>query len=114
MTQDPYRSARRVFWVVDKGSSHRGGKAIDRLPKQYPNLILVHTPVHASWLNQQEFTSGSSRARCSHPLRPTTSSNWNAASSPSKYAHELRLAPSPGASPVLRSSAASKSWQRDP
>jgi hypothetical protein len=41
-----------VFWVVDNGSSHRGGKAIDRLAEQFPNAIMVHTPVHASWVNQ--------------------------------------------------------------
>lgn len=58
MTQDPYRSARRVFWIVDNGSSHRGRKAADRLKEQYPNLILVHTPVHASWLNQQDIYFG--------------------------------------------------------
>ena len=58
MSQVPYRSARRVFWIVDNGSSHRGRKATDRLQKQYPNLILVHTPVHASWLNQQEIYFG--------------------------------------------------------
>jgi transposase len=54
MTQEPYASADRVFWIVDNGSSHRGKKAIDRLAKQYPNAIMVHTPVHASWLNQVE------------------------------------------------------------
>jgi transposase len=54
MTQEPYKSADRVFWVVDNGSSHRGRKAIDRLAKQFPNAIMVHTPVHASWLNQVE------------------------------------------------------------
>ena len=27
MTQEPYASARRVFWVVDNGSSHRGDAA---------------------------------------------------------------------------------------
>ena len=54
MTQEPYRSARRVFWVVDNGSSHRGQKAIDRLKAQFPNAVMVHTPVHASWLNQVE------------------------------------------------------------
>jgi hypothetical protein len=26
MTQEPYRSARRVFWVMDNGSVHRGAK----------------------------------------------------------------------------------------
>jgi uncharacterized protein YdaL len=54
MTQEPYASADRVFWIVDNGSSHRGQAAIDRLSKQFPNAIMVHTPVHASWLNQVE------------------------------------------------------------
>jgi hypothetical protein len=54
MEQKPYRQARRVFWIVDNGSSHRGAAAVERLHKRYPNLILVHLPVHASWLNQVE------------------------------------------------------------
>jgi hypothetical protein len=54
MTQEPYASARRVFWIVDNGSSHRGQRSIDRLEGRYPNLVLVHLPVHASWLNQIE------------------------------------------------------------
>jgi transposase len=54
MTQQPYASAKRVFWVVDNGSSHRGQKAISRLAARFPNAIMVHTPVHASWLNQTE------------------------------------------------------------
>ena len=43
-----------MFWIVDNGSSHRGQAAIDRLAQKYPNAIMVHTPVHASWLNQIE------------------------------------------------------------
>jgi hypothetical protein len=54
MRQQPYRSARRVFWIVDNGSSHRGQRAAARLRAKWPNIILVHTPVHASWLNQIE------------------------------------------------------------
>jgi hypothetical protein len=54
MGQEPYRAAPRVFWVVDNGSSHRGAKASRRLRDRYPNLILVHLPTHASWLNQIE------------------------------------------------------------
>ncbi|MEO9221630.1 MAG: IS630 family transposase [Mycobacteriaceae bacterium] len=54
MTQEPYASAKRVFWVVDNGSSHRGQASIDRLAERYPNAVMVHTPVHASWLNQVE------------------------------------------------------------
>jgi hypothetical protein len=44
----------RVFWVVDNGSSHRGEASVRRLSAAYPNAILVHTPVNASWLNQVE------------------------------------------------------------
>jgi DDE superfamily endonuclease len=54
MSQEPYRRAERVFWVVDNGSSHRGEAAVQRLLSWYGNAILVHTPVHASWLNQVE------------------------------------------------------------
>jgi transposase len=54
MTQEPYAGAKRVFWIVDNGSSHRGKKAIDRLTSRFPNAVMVHTPVHASWVNQIE------------------------------------------------------------
>lgn len=58
MSQEPYRSARRVFWIVDNGSAHRGARAVQRLQRRYPTVILVHTPVHASWLNQVEIYFG--------------------------------------------------------
>jgi hypothetical protein len=54
MTQDPYRSARRVFWVLDNGSAHRGQASIDRLQAAWPTIVPVHSPIHASWLNQIE------------------------------------------------------------
>jgi hypothetical protein len=54
MGQEPYSSARRVFWITDNGSSHRGEPSVQRLSKWYPNAIQIHTPVHASWLNQVE------------------------------------------------------------
>jgi transposase len=54
MAQEPYRSAHRVFWIVDNGSSHRGQPAIHRLQQKWSNLVLVHLPIHASWLNQIE------------------------------------------------------------
>jgi hypothetical protein len=54
MIREPYRHAKRVFWIVDNGSSHRGQASIDRLQADWPNLVLVHLPVHASWLNQIE------------------------------------------------------------
>ena len=54
MTTEPYASAKREFWVVDNGSSHRGQASIDRLEAAWPNLRLIHLPIHASWLNQIE------------------------------------------------------------
>ncbi len=54
MGQEPYRSARRVFWIVDNGSSHRGERAAAELRERHPRVVMVHTPVHASWLNQIE------------------------------------------------------------
>jgi hypothetical protein len=54
MSREPYRSAANVFWVVDNGTSHRGDRCRQRLARQWPNLIVVHTPIHASWLNQVE------------------------------------------------------------
>jgi DDE superfamily endonuclease len=43
-----------VFWIVDNGSAHRGQRSVDRLEGRWPNLVLVHHPIHASWLNQVE------------------------------------------------------------
>jgi len=54
MTQQPYCSARRVFWITDNGSSHRGEAAIERFRRWHSNAIVVHTPIHTSWLNQVE------------------------------------------------------------
>jgi transposase len=54
MTREPYARARRVFWIVDNGSSHRGWTAAARLNDAFPNAVMIHTPVHASWLNQVE------------------------------------------------------------
>ena len=54
MSEHPYKQAQRVFLVVDNGSAHRGKRSVDRLQGTWPNLIVVHTPIHASWLNQVE------------------------------------------------------------
>jgi len=54
MTQSPYQDARRVFWIMDNGSSHRGARCVARLQEKYSTLVPVHGPVHASWLNQVE------------------------------------------------------------
>jgi transposase len=54
MTSEPYASARRVFWIVDNGSSHRGTASITRISSTWPNAHLIHLPAHASWLDQAE------------------------------------------------------------
>ncbi len=75
MTVEPYASAKRVFWVVDNGSSHRGQASIDRLEGAWPNLRLIHLPIHASWLNQMVRSSSPSSNAKSSP--PTTSPTWS-------------------------------------
>ena len=60
---------RRVFWIVDNGSSHRGQASIDRLQTEWPNLILVHLPVHASWLNQIEIFFSIIQRKVADPQR---------------------------------------------
>lgn len=54
MGREPYRSAHRVFWIMDNGSSHRGKASAMRLKTRWPTIVPVHTPIHASWLNQIE------------------------------------------------------------
>jgi hypothetical protein len=54
MRREPYCSASRAFWIVDNGTVHRGERARKRLRSRWPNLQLVHLPLHASWLNQIE------------------------------------------------------------
>jgi hypothetical protein len=39
---------------VNNGSSHRGDTAKRRLRQVNARIILVHTPIHANWLNQVE------------------------------------------------------------
>ena len=73
MNTEPYASARRVFWVVDNGSSHRGQAACERLSERWHNATLVQLPIHASWLNQVEITSPLYNERCLHPTTFPTS-----------------------------------------
>jgi hypothetical protein len=54
LDQDAYAHATRLFFVVDNGSSHRGQAAVARMQRRDKRILLVHTPIHASWLNQVE------------------------------------------------------------
>jgi hypothetical protein len=54
MTQAPYQTAERVFWIVDGGSAHHRNTFPARLSSMHANAVAVSLPVHASWLNQIE------------------------------------------------------------
>lgn len=54
MTQAPYQTAERVFWIVDGGSAHHRNTFPARLSRMHANAVAVSLPVHASWLNQIE------------------------------------------------------------
>jgi hypothetical protein len=54
MQRTPYATAERVFGIVDGGASHHPSSAPARLQQAYPNIVVVHTPTHASSLNQIE------------------------------------------------------------
>ena len=54
MSRPPYNRARRVFWIMDNASIHRGQRCVDRFRQQWPAAQVLHTPIHASWLNQVE------------------------------------------------------------
>jgi hypothetical protein len=48
MTQSPYQTSGRVFWVVDGGNAHHRNTFAARLSSMYPNAVAVSLPVHAS------------------------------------------------------------------
>ena len=57
--QEPYRSAERLFFVIDNGGAHHRNTFQARLNEtfprsDYPEMIAVHLPKHASWINQVE------------------------------------------------------------
>ncbi len=54
LEQKPYDEAARLFFVVDNGASHRGKASVERMRRRDKIILLVHTPVHASWVNQME------------------------------------------------------------
>jgi hypothetical protein len=54
MTQQPYQSSTRSFWIVDGGCAHHPSTFPARLHSMYPNAVAVSLPTHSSWLNQIE------------------------------------------------------------
>src|SRR5260370_18536623 len=52
MSQAPYKTPHRVFWIMDNCSAHRRQKAPDPFPSQRPNPLLPHSPIHSTCLTQ--------------------------------------------------------------
>jgi hypothetical protein len=101
MTKEPYASARRVFWIVDNGSSHRGQKAVQRLERRWPNLVLVHLPPAGS--TRSRSTTRSCSGSCSSQTTSPTSPNSPAPSTPSSTTGTRSPNRSTGASPATTS-----------
>jgi DDE superfamily endonuclease len=113
MTTEPYASARRVFWVVDNGSSHNGARSVDRMNQAWPTATLIHLPVYPSWLNQVS-ASPSCNAKPSPPMTSPTSTTSRSGSSPSKTATTPTPNPSTGPTPEPTSTPSSNaSGDRD-
>jgi hypothetical protein len=51
---EPRKAAFKKYAVVDNGSSHRGQTSVEWMRRRDKRIVLVHTPIHASWLNQVE------------------------------------------------------------
>jgi hypothetical protein len=54
LAQPRYAEAERIFLIVDNGSSHHPSTSPARIRTQFPQVEVVHLPVHSSWLNQIE------------------------------------------------------------
>jgi len=111
MAQDPYRSARRVFWIVDGGTIHRGERAVCRLQGRFPSLVLVHLPTHASWLNQIEIHFSILQRKALTPAISRATTTWQLAFSASRTIIKQSPAPSSGSS---RGVICAVSWSAQP
>jgi len=103
MTKEPYASARRVFWIVDNGSDHRGQRAIDRLQGRWPNLTSSTCPSTPAGSTKSRSTTRSSSARCSTPTTSRPPARSPARSTSSNTATTRSPSPSPGTSPAKTS-----------
>jgi hypothetical protein len=48
------KQAKRIFIIVDNGSAHHPNTFTNRINQKYDNVFVLHTPTHASWINQIE------------------------------------------------------------
>jgi hypothetical protein len=75
MRREPYRSASRVLWVVDNGSSHGGQAPVRRLRKRYRKALLVHTPVESRDRRDTGSRCDPAAHRCLRLTPPVSSSH---------------------------------------
>ncbi|HEV2165604.1 MAG TPA: IS630 family transposase [Thermoplasmata archaeon] len=54
MEEEPFATAPRVFWITDNGAAHHPKTFGTWLTGTYSQARAVHTPVHASWVDQEE------------------------------------------------------------
>ena len=74
-----------LYLIADNGSDHPGQAAAGRLRDAHPNAIMIHTPVHASWLIRWRSSFPSSRRKSSPPA---TSQAWAPSAMPcSPFVH---------------------------
>src|SRR5258706_6653270 len=72
MSKQTYRSAARVFWIMDNSLGHRGFQSGDSRPSSGPSCQCTHALTH-TWLNQVETHFSIIRRKV---LRPNTSPHW--------------------------------------
>ncbi len=97
MTTEPYKSARRVFWIVDNGSSHAGKTSIRRMQVAHSNAHLIHLPIHASWLNQAELLFSIVQRKVT---QGADAQRFRIARPPRRAPAALRRAPPPDRAPL--------------
>jgi hypothetical protein len=114
MTSKPYASARRVFWIVDNGSSHRGWTAAARLANAFPNARMIHLPVHASWLNQVEIYFSVFQRKLLTPDDFTNLDDLAAKITAFEDRYNTAAPPSTGASAATTRTGSSNGSQHDP
>ena len=67
MEQEPFRSARRVFLVMDNGSSHDPRTFPAVVTGKWPKVTVAYTPTHGSWLNPVEQYFGGLQRKALEP-----------------------------------------------
>ena len=101
MRREPYKSAKRVSWIIDNCSAHRGQKAVERIRSRWLNAFLVHTPVHASWINQIEIYFSIVQRKVLIPNHFSSLPIWRTVSWILKSAMSKPLRHSSGLSPAM-------------